>query len=148
MKVLVKRDFLAGAACLLLAFFVLWQGQEYALGSLQNMGPGYMPRMLGVGLVVCGVIIMAGSLRSSEALPRLNLRAFLFVTLAILSFALLMNRIGLFLATILLVFICSLSERRPRLIISVPLSLGLCLISYAVFIVGLNMPIRLFPWSF
>lgn len=148
MNILAKRDFLAGAACLLMAAFVLWQGQEYALGSLQNMGPGYLPRILGVCLAGCGVITMACSVRSSEALPKINLRAFLFVTLGILSFAFLLNRIGLFLATILLVLICSLSEKRPRLVISMVLALALCLISYVIFIVGLNMPIRLFPWSF
>ncbi|WP_249975339.1 tripartite tricarboxylate transporter TctB family protein [Vreelandella olivaria] len=148
MNFLIKRDVLAGLMCLMVSALVLWEGQNYTQGTLQSMGPGYLPRVLGLGLAGCGLLIMLSALRSSEALPKLNVRAFCLVTLAILVFAFTLNWLGLFLATFLLVFISSLSEKRLRFRVTGLLALALCGLSYLIFIVGLNMPIRLFPWSF
>ncbi|MCB8887852.1 tripartite tricarboxylate transporter TctB family protein [Vreelandella malpeensis] len=144
----VNRDFLAGLACLLIASLVLWQAYAYDMGTLRNMGPGYLPRFLGISLAVLGVITMVFSARTAMAFPSLNYRALICITTGIVVFALLMRPAGLFLATISLVYLCGLSERRFQPVRLGMLALALCGMSYLVFILSLNMPIRLFPWSF
>lgn len=148
MRVLTNRDFLAGLVCLILSIFVLWQAQDYSLGTLRNMGPGYLPRFLGFSLGALGILIMAFSTRTATKFPKINVRALVFITIGIVIFAFLMNPAGLFISTIALVFLCGLSEKRFMPLRLSLLSLALCLMSYLIFILGLNMPIRLFPWSF
>ncbi|WP_081803497.1 tripartite tricarboxylate transporter TctB family protein [Halotalea alkalilenta] len=148
MKSLLKRDFIAGIACLVIAAFVVWYGQDYSYGNLNNMGPGYLPRILGIALSICGILTILGAINSMERVPRINVRALVFVTLGILTFAFTMNRIGMLPATFLLIHISALSESPYRIFRTLALSLSLCLLSYLIFIFGLNMPIRLHPWSF
>ncbi|WNL38207.1 tripartite tricarboxylate transporter TctB family protein [Halomonas sp. PAMB 3232] len=148
MHIFTNRDFLAGLVCLLISALVLWQAQAYDMGSLRSMGPGYLPRFLGMSLCVLGLVTMAMSAKTATAFPKLNVRALVCITVAIVVFALLMRPAGLFLATMMLVYLCGLSEKTFKPIKLTALGLVLCLISYLVFILSLNMPIRLFPWSF
>lgn len=148
MQRLINRDFLAGLVCLVIAALVLLQAQAYDMGTLRNMGPGYLPRFLGVSLAVLGLITMAFSAKTAMAFPTLNYRALVCITVGIIAFAYLMRPAGLFVATIALVYVCGLSERRFRPVKLGILALALCLMSYLIFILSLNMPIRLFPWSF
>ncbi|MBZ0331486.1 tripartite tricarboxylate transporter TctB family protein [Halomonas sp. ANAO-440] len=148
MRLQANRDFLAGFACLVMSVLVLWKSQEYALGSLQRMGPGFMPTVLGLMLAACGVIIMVFSRKTTGNFPRINVRALFFIILGILVFSLLMDRLGVFVATIFLVVISRLSEARSRLLSTLALSLALCVLVYLIFSLGLGMPLRLFPWSF
>lgn len=145
---IINRDFLAGLACLVIAALVLLQAQTYDMGTLRNMGPGYLPRFLGLSLAVLGLVTMVFSAKTAMAFPSLNYRALVCITTGIIAFGLLMRPAGLFVATIALVYICGLSESRFRPIKLGALALALCLMSYLVFILSLNMPIRLFPWSF
>tara|TARA_R110002020_G_scaffold73872_3_gene189428 strand:- start:3821 stop:4267 length:447 start_codon:yes stop_codon:yes gene_type:complete len=148
MRLQANRDFLAGVSCLLTSALVLWKGQEYAFGSLQRMGPGFMPTILGLMLATCGLIIMAFSKKTAGSFPHINVRAFFLIVLGILTFAVLMDKLGVFAATILLVFICRFSEARNRPLTTLTLSLALCVLVYLIFSLGLSMPLRLFPWSF
>jgi hypothetical protein len=36
----------------------LWVSRDYPLGDLNRMGPGYFPRMLSLGLICLGVLIV------------------------------------------------------------------------------------------
>ncbi|MGP9677919.1 tripartite tricarboxylate transporter TctB family protein [Halomonas sp. AOP27-A1-41] len=148
MRVLTNRDFLAGLMCLVLSICVLWQAQDYSLGTLRNMGPGYLPRVLGCFLGALGVLIMAFSAKTATDFPKINVRALVCITTGIVVFASLMNPAGLFISTVTLVFLCGLSEKKFKPVRLALISLALCLMSYLIFILGLNMPIRLFPWSF
>lgn len=148
MRILTNRDFLAGSVCLILSVFILWQAQDYSLGTLRNMGPGYLPRVLGFSLGALGIVIMAFSAKTATAFPKINFRALVCITVGVIVFTYLMNPAGLFVATIALVFLCGLSEKKFMPLRLSLLALVLCLMSYLIFILGLNMPIRLFPWSF
>jgi energy-converting hydrogenase Eha subunit E len=46
-----KRDFYAGALMILLGSVAVFVGPTYQLGTLMNMGPGFMPTALGVVLL-------------------------------------------------------------------------------------------------
>ena len=67
----VSRD-LGGGLCLLgIAALALWQGSDLELGTLRQMGPGMMPRVLAVLLGLCGLALAVRSLmeRSAPATP-------------------------------------------------------------------------------
>ncbi|WP_447895307.1 tripartite tricarboxylate transporter TctB family protein [Vreelandella sp. GE22] len=148
MRVITNRDFLAGLMCLIVSMLVLWQAQDYSMGTLRNMGPGYLPRFLGFSLGFLGLVTMGFSARTASEFPNINYRALVCITVAILVFAFLMRPAGVFIATMALVLICGVSEKTFRPVRLFLIGITLCLMSYVVFIVGLNMPIRLFPWSF
>jgi putative tricarboxylic transport membrane protein len=67
----VSRD-LGGGLCLLgIGALAIWQGSDLELGTLRQMGPGMMPRVLAVLLGLCGVALAVRSLteRSAPATP-------------------------------------------------------------------------------
>lgn len=67
----VSRD-LGGGLCLLgIAALAIWQGSDLELGTLRQMGPGMMPRVLAVLLGSCGLALAVRSLteRSGPATP-------------------------------------------------------------------------------
>lgn len=101
-----------------------------------------------MALCVLGLVTIAFSTKTATSFPKLNYRALVCITTGIIVFALLMRPAGLFLATIALVYICGLSERQFKPFKLGVLALALCVMSYLIFILSLNMPIRLFPWSF
>jgi putative tricarboxylic transport membrane protein len=59
MTVRIKSPQDAGAAVLLMVIGLggLWFGRDYELGSVSQMGPGYMPMLLSIGLLIFGAVI-------------------------------------------------------------------------------------------
>ena len=72
-----RRKFWSGALFLAIGLGALWQA-PLPLGRLTEMGPGYFPMLLGAGLVLVGIVSMAGGALSArrvavEAVPWLPL---------------------------------------------------------------------------
>src|SRR5690349_18506520 len=57
------RELTAGTCLLGIAALALWQGSDLELGTLRQMGPGMLPRVLAVLVGVCGIAIGVRSLR-------------------------------------------------------------------------------------
>jgi hypothetical protein len=57
-----KRDFYAGGLMVLFGLAVAIQGPSYKTGTLMHMGPGFLPTVLGVLLVILGIFIAGASL--------------------------------------------------------------------------------------
>ena len=57
-----KRDFYAGGLMILLGLGAALEGQNYNIGTMRQMGPGFMPVALGVVLVLIGITIAGASL--------------------------------------------------------------------------------------
>ena len=87
LRIKSAQDFGAGAMFFLVGLGALWFGREYEVGTAAQMGPGYFPRALGIGLLVFGAIFVLRGLawegppieasRSrvrSSGEPRLNAR--------------------------------------------------------------------------
>lgn len=144
----VSKDLAAGLAAVALGAAVVWYGSDYSLGTPRRMGPGFFPVVLGALLAVTGLAIMATALRSWERMPRLNLRPLVVLPLALLLFALLLDRVGYAPAGFLAVIVAGFAERRPALVQLLLLALVLVPATWLLFGYALGVPLRLFAWSF
>ena len=122
--------------------------QHYPLGTLQRMGPGMFPAILGVVLAGLGVLLALQALRRPGKKPDIRIFSPLFVLAGVAGFALLIPSAGLIPAILGVVVVSSLAELRIRPVSLALLCLALCLIAPLVFVVGLGLPIPLIRWPF
>jgi hypothetical protein len=148
MKILQSKDFLAGLAALLIGLFVIVTTSGYGFGTPRRMGPGFFPLTLGVMLSLLGVVIALAALRSQEKLPKLNLRPYILVPFAILTFALLIPRLGFGPAGVATVMLAGIAEPETRKLHLLLLAVGLVPAVWLLFAVGLGVRVAFFDWSF
>lgn len=146
-------DLLSGLFFLAVGGGAVWMAWfAYPLGTLQRMGPGMLPLMIGVLLTLVGAGLVVRSLvvdqdeEGGVRLPDLaTYRAAFFVLLALLAFALLIRQAGLFLSTVVLVLISSRAEPGYSLVSAAILSVVMAALSVAIFVYGIGLPLRIWP---
>jgi hypothetical protein len=124
----------------------LWFGRGYTVGTTFQMGPGYFPLVLSIGLIAIGLIVVVRSLaQTGDAPERGSLRPLAVVLCAVTAFGLLVEFAGLIAAvavTVLVGGLASLESRRLELAI---LAVGTAVFCAALFVYGLGLPIPLWP---
>lgn len=146
-RILWDRDIIAGSMFVLLGAAALWYAHHYALGRLNDMGPGFFPLICAVLLTFFGLVALLEALTSKTrvSVPAVAPRPFIAITAAVCVFALLLDRIGLP-AT---VFVSSLvaSAARPRFLVpsNFVLAALLAVTSVIVFVQLLAIPMRVLP---
>ena len=144
-----RGDQIAGIAFVVVASLVTWENRAYPLGSLHDPGPGYVPLLLAVALVVVGLLI---ALRG-RASPLLNTIAWseckrgvvVLIACGIAVFAL--ERIGYRLTMVaLLAFMLGVVERK-RALPTVLVSFGFAYISHFIFATLLKVQLPRGPWG-
>ena len=148
-RLLDNRDFLAGLLFGALGaggFVVAW---SYPFGTLQDMGPGFFPRVLGVILIGFGLVTAVRGLRSGEPvkgswgwMPLFTLAA------SLVAFGWLMGHAGLIPALVVLIVTSAWAGREFRWGEVAVLTVVLCLLALAIFIWGLGLPYELFALEF
>jgi hypothetical protein len=111
------------------------------------MGAGFFPVTLGWLLVALGLIVLLLAFRNTVQVltpPPFALRAIVAVPCAILVFSLVVDRFGLVPATFALTLVAVLAEKPFKLRRTLMLAASLSLISWLIFIVGLNMTLAAF----
>jgi hypothetical protein len=122
--------------------------RDYPMGSAMRMGPGYFPTYLGAISIVIGAIMTGRAYQfEGEGIARWGWRPLLWLSAAFASFGLLMERAGFVLALLALIIASSLAGRDSRPLELVLLIAVLISGSVGLFIYGLELPYRLFPWS-
>ncbi|WP_374450031.1 tripartite tricarboxylate transporter TctB family protein [Stella sp.] len=145
---LTSRDVLAGVLFATLGLLGLWFN-EYRIGQAARMGPGYMPMLVFGGLTAMGGIVTAiGLVRPGPPVERMAIVAMVWILAALAVFALTIERLGLVAATILLVLVASLAGHVGQFLRVVALAVGLALFSLAIFVWGLGVSMRVWPWTF
>lgn len=140
---LTSRDTAAAAILLTFGGGVLLVGSHYEMGTLTDMGPGYFPFMLGIIIVLFGLALLAQSIMADPVpLGDWHARPLAAVTASILLFALLVGWLGLVAAALGLVGMSRLASSPYRPVEVAVLGAGLALISVAVFISLLTLPVR------
>ncbi len=142
------KDFFAGLIFIAFGLAAIIIGSNYSLGSAARMGPGYFPRILGILLLVLGSALSLRALKiKGDPIPRWHWKPMLIVLGSVIAFGVLVNYIGLVVATIGLVFCSSAAshEFRPReALVSGVL---LATLAVGVFIYGLSLQLPTWPWS-
>lgn len=147
--ILGRKDVLAGLFFMGIGLFGLWASRNYAVGTALNMGTGYMPRLLCWILVALGGLIAGiGAIAGRDAplqTERLRWRPLVFAPLAILVFALSIERLGVIIATVALVAVGALAGRELRTFEVALTAVVLIAFTMGVFIWGLGLTIRIWP---
>ena len=140
-----------GAGILFLLFgagAAIQSGMNYRVGTVERMGPGFFPLLVGITLFILGLIITVVALRRGagevQETPG-GFRQLAIVTLSVAVFAVLLNTLGLFVAIAAMVLVARLAQP-ARLVELVLLLIVLCVIAWAVFVLGLGMNFVLVPW--
>jgi hypothetical protein len=137
-----NRDYYAGALVALIGAGAIAEGQSYGFGSLGDVGPGFFPVLLGVGLVAMGALMAATSGRgadsdASAAAP--DRRGTVAIVLAVALFIALADTAGLAPATIACVFAGALGTRTTTWRQAALLALGVTVFGVLLFSLGLKV---------
>src|ERR1700755_1887778 len=105
------QDFWAGLLFLVVGVGAAYFGRNYTFGTATKMGPGYLPTVLSWGLAGLGLILILRALFENGPKIESSLyRPQFFILLAIVVFALLIERLGLAPAIIVVTCIASLAS--------------------------------------
>ena len=144
-----STDFWSGVMFLVFGAAAVYVAREYPMGAAMRMGPGYFPTYLGVLLMIMGVVLAArGVLVRGEEMGRWALRPLVVLALAILLYAYAMDTLGFIPALALLIIGSTLATKEFRVIESAVLAAVLIVGAVAIFIYGIDLPYRLFWWSY
>lgn len=147
-KAISQKDLWAGLMFIAFGMLAIVVSRGYAMGTLFQMGPGYFPTYLGAIMIVIGAITAGTAFRvEGEKVGRWGWRPLLWLSAAFAAFGLLIEGAGFVLALLALIIASSLAGRDTR-----PLELAVLIVvlitgSVALFIYGLELPYRLFPWN-
>ena len=141
-----RRNFACGLLFVAIAALLAWSASRLTIGTASAMGPGWFPLALALFLGFLGLLLAAQSLRvaGAQAPGRFEWRGFVLVTLAIVTFAATITRLGFVPAVVLTSIIATLASRRMRARTSIVLTLVLLAFCWLVFVRGLGLPVRMF----
>src|SRR5215212_7419516 len=107
MRRFLKMDVLAGLMFMAFAAWGFATSFELDPGTSMSMGPGYFPRLISGVLLALGIAIVGTGLRPAAASIAGNwsIRPLLFVSIAALAFALLLQRAGIVIAIAITVLV-------------------------------------------
>lgn len=141
------QDVAGGLAVAALGAFAAIFAQRYEFGDLNRMGPGFFPVVLGILLTVLGILIAVPAFFRSGAPIQVHWKPFVLVMASLVVFAMTLKVLGLIVATMLAVVIASLADNDTRWKGRILTALGVALITYLVFGLGLSMVLPMWPWS-
>ncbi|MEJ2802501.1 tripartite tricarboxylate transporter TctB family protein [Comamonas sp. BIGb0124] len=146
-RLLNHREVLAGLFVLLLGLVCLAAVGDLDIGSASEMGPGYVPRALAWMLIAAGTgMALVAALRTApEALPALVLRPLLVISLSVLLFGAMVDRLGIVLAVVVSTAVASLASPISRRRETPLLCAALAALSALAFVKGLGLAIPIWP---
>jgi len=134
---------------LVLGLGALAVGMQYRLGTATSMGPGYFPVMLSSAVALVGALIAVRAVlkpAATQPLSKFYWRPVALIVAAVLVFGYLIDRLGLIVAMAGLIAISGVALRNRRIGEQFLMFVVLTAIAIAIFVYGLNMPLKLRPW--
>ncbi len=140
------QDFWGGVALMAIALFALWASSDLQGMRGFSFGPGTAPRMFAYLLLALGAgVALTGFLMEGPPLQRFGIRGPVFVTLAILAFAVAIRPLGLIVTSFVSFMIAAMGSDETKwmeaVIVGICLTLGCALL----FPYALGLPLDLFP---
>lgn len=142
------QDLVCGLFFVAVGLFGMWVGRDYPMGSPVRLGTGVFPRLLCWGMVITGgIIFLKGLLTEGESMGRVAWRPVILISVAATAFALTIDPLGLVIAMLVMIIPAGFAghEFYPKEFVI--FAILLVVIGVALFIYGLGMPIKVFPWS-
>jgi len=141
-----NKDFLAGLLFILIGASAVVFARDYPMGSAMRMGPGYFPTILGGILFLFGVYVMVRGVRSGAKVKgEWGWKPLALITLSIVLFGFLMDRLGMIPALAVMFFVSALAGREFRFKEVLILTVLMSAFAVGVFVYGLKLPFQLFP---
>ena len=110
------KDFWAGVLFIAFGLAAVIIARDYAMGTAGRMGPGYFPRGLGIIMIVLGLILSVRSFKlRGTPLQFGSFKPLLIVLGSVVVFAMAAPKLGLIVATILLIVLSSTASHEFRL---------------------------------
>ena len=144
---LQRLNFWAGSVLVLFGAAAIWLGSNLPHGTLTRMGAGFMPFWLATIVMAFGFIVLLEAFWKDErvSIPLHDLRPTIFVTLAIIMFAVLIETAGFLISVFLVSVTATLASPgltwRRNLVQSGLIALG----SAALFLGVLQINLPLLP---
>lgn len=132
-----------------LFFFMNSGGEKLYLGTFHNMGPGMFPYILSLITIACGLIIALYDVaKSVKENVTFDIRGVITVAAAFAIFTIFIEIAGVFLTTVISVFVIASAQTRMRFVEPLLVGVGLSIFVWAVFSFGLGMPLYFGPEVF
>jgi hypothetical protein len=142
----LSADVCSGILFAALGAAILWVGADYSLGVPSRIGPGYVPRLLGILLAAIGLFLIVRSRWTAEDIdPTVAWRPLALILGAIVAFALAFEASGLVPAILVSVAIANYATAENRWTTAVVLGTGLAFFAWLLFVKGLSLPLPV--WS-
>jgi putative tricarboxylic transport membrane protein len=140
------QDFYGGLVLVALALFALWASSDLQGMKGFSFGPGTAPRMFAFLLLALGAgVALTGFFVEGPPLQRYGIRGPVFVTLAVLSFAVAIRPLGLIISAFVSFIIAAMgtaeTQWKETIIVGICLTIGCALL----FPYALGLPLDLFP---
>ena len=152
---MIRKDDLAGVLIAAIGLAAVLIAGDYNVGSVESVGPGFLPRVIGIGLIVAGLIIIVlhriTGPADGDSLPtvfaRMSPRGWVCILGAMALFPTIAGYFGLAPAAFVSVFIAALGDRENTKLHAAVLATGLTAAASVVFWWALGLQIPLLQWG-
>jgi Tripartite tricarboxylate transporter TctB family len=139
-------DLVSGLLFAGLGAAILWVGADYPLGVPSRIGPGYVPRLLGILLAAIGVFLIVRSRWTTETIDTtVAWRPLVLIFAGTVGFAVVFEMSGLVPAILVSVGIANYATAENRWTTAVVLGAVLAFFAWLLFVKGLSLPLPV--WS-
>jgi putative tricarboxylic transport membrane protein len=148
---LLSEQVVGGAVIALVSVIALVATRDLESGTFAEIGPGLIPRILALLLLILGVAVSATGFLSKDrgdddAFWRWSPRGIVFILGAVVSFGLTVRSLGLFLAAPLAILVAGWASREIKWLELMIFAAVLTAFCSVLFRFLLNLPIPLAPW--
>lgn len=142
----VWRRAASGAILIAIAAAIIAISWNYPFGTVTQMGPGFIPFYVGLGIGLLGLAVLVMDLRATEdaEVEAPHWRGLIFICASILLFATLVNWAGLVPAMFLAVAVSMLADGQSRPLGILIYSGIVTLLGWLLFIQALGLPLSAF----
>lgn len=142
------KDLLSGLMFIIIGAGGLYFGSDFPMGTPVRLGTGVFPAILSWGLIVIGsIVFIQGLLIAGEPVGNWAWRPVLLIGLAASLFAVLIEPAGLIVSMVVLMVLGALAGDDHTVKEFSIFTVIMVIMAVAMFIWGLGMPIKVFPWS-
>ena len=141
------QDLAFGAFLVAVALAATAATWKLRIGVAGNMGPGYMPRVIIVGIAGFGLFfIVRGLVQPFQAIEPVKLRGVLGILASVAVFALLAPTAGLAIATLATIVVAGFASAETKFIENLLFGVAIAAGAVLLFVQALNLPVPAWPW--